>query len=470
MQGNRSLTAEGFHSQASTLSPQPDKDYSMTSTLEQTHLESPAASSEAAPVLAGVLAEYVTPQAVTDAARKIRAAGYTRVDAYTPFPFHELDAALGIRATILPWLTLGAAAIGASGALLMQWWMNAVSYKFLISGKPVFSIPSDMPVIFACAVLLASFATLFGMLFLNGLPRFANPLSGVDRFRRSTNDRFFLSIDARDPRFDHQAVMELLQSTDTSGIEDYWWPTDNRIPKFVFHGLVVLLALLCVPPVLIARMRNTDSRLPRFHLITDMDFQPKFKAQSTDALFSDGRAMRPQVAGTVARGQLEADTRLYKGLEDTGETVQTALISFQPPAEGEPPVDPLDKLPWVTTFPLPVDAKLMQRGQERFNIYCSTCHGLAGDGDGLITLRAMELEQGTWVKPVSFHTDVVRNQPVGRLFHTITNGVRKMPPMGDIVPAEDRWAILLYVRALQRSRHSTPDDVPAEVLPELKDF
>jgi mono/diheme cytochrome c family protein len=454
----------------------------MTSILEQSAVETQPVAETPEPVLAAVLAEYDSPQSVTAAARQVREAGYTLTDAYTPFPFHELDHALGIGKTRLPWFTLGAAAVGAASGLAMQWWMNAIDYQFIISGKPIFSIPSGMPVVFACAVLFASFATLFGMLFLNGLPRLSNPVFGSERFLRVTNDRFFLSIDARDPQFRHEDVTRFLQGTGAIGVEDCWKPTDTKLPSQIGPLLVIVLAILCIPPVIIARMRATDSALPRFHLIQDMDFQPKFLPQSQNALFADGRAMRPQVSGTVARGHLDADSRLYRGLEDNGMTLQAALLGAQAPAApddqqpdaaanaGAPPKDPLDQLPWVSQFPVVIDMATMKRGQERYNIYCATCHGLAGDGDGLVTQRALELEQGTWVKPVSFHTPAVRDQPVGRLFHSITHGVRKMPPMGDIIPVHDRWAILLYLRALQRSRTGSPDDVPAELLPQLKDL
>jgi mono/diheme cytochrome c family protein len=140
------------------------------------------------------------------------------------------------------------------------------------------------------------------------------------------------------------------------------------------------------------------------------------------------------------------------------------------PMPAVPPPDPLDSLPWVKEFPISVTLKTMKRGQERYNIYCSSCHGLAGDGDGLVTRRALELEQGTWIKPTSFHAENVRTQPVGQLFHSITNGVRKMPGYGDLIPVEDRWAILLYLRALQQSRRAELQDVPTELIPSLQDL
>ena len=251
---------------------------------------------------------------------------------------------------------------------------------------------------------------------------------------------------------------------------------------------------MLVPPVMIAQKRSTTTTQPRLHAIPDMDFQPKFKPQRTSTLFADGRAMRPQVAGSVARGDLRADTRLFKGLEPGPHGTQS-LALLKPPSDlkdvtkfasaqlgrggtaaslvskADPQAaDPLDTYPWVTEFPVAVTAKTMKRGQERYNIYCSSCHGLAGDGDGLVTRRALELEQGAWIKPTTFHSDNLRSQPVGRMFHSISNGVRKMPAYGDLVTVEDRWAILLYVRALQQTRHAELKDVPKNLVPQLRDL
>ena len=108
---------------------------------------------------------------------------------------------------------------------------------------------------------------------------------------------------------------------------------------------------------------------------------------------------------------------------------------------------------------VPVTMELMQRGRERFGIYCQPCHGAAGYGDGMVNVRAMELvnlgTNGTvWVQPKSVHDDDIREQPVGRIFNSITNGVRTMPPYGPQIPVSDRWAIVAYVKALQRSQNA----------------
>ncbi len=216
---------------------------------------------------------------------------------------------------------------------------------------------------------------------------------------------------------------------------------------------------------MIAVARSTTSDKPRFHNFFDMDFQPKFKSQTTTPLFSDRRAMRPRVSGTVPRGQLQDDSRLYLGRETEGAGIGTASKS-KDSDPGDSEIEPN----WVTEIPMPVTSAMMERGRERFNIHCAVCHGRAGQGNGLASLRALELQQGTWVPPTSIHADHVREQPVGELFNTITNGVRKMPAYGHQISPEDRWAIVLYLRALQRSQNATIDDVPAEVRSTLREM
>jgi len=202
--------------------------------------------------------------------------------------------------------------------------------------------------------------------------------------------------------------------------------------------LIMLLVLLSwIPLALVYFARVTNSPLPRISIIPDMDNQPRFKAEQVNTLFADQRAMRPPVDGTVADGMGEADDFFYRGISG-----------------GQ----------WATALPpqITIDAELLKRGQSRYIIYCAVCHGLAGDGDGMIDHRGDQLAEGTWIPPLSYHIDLVRNRPVGHLFNTITNGIRAMPAYGTQVPPEDRWAIVAYVRALQRTRLGSLGDVPAD--------
>jgi mono/diheme cytochrome c family protein len=207
------------------------------------------------------------------------------------------------------------------------------------------------------------------------------------------------------------------------------------MPRWFTPALLITTAVALVPLALIARARATHSAEPRVHFVWHMDSQPKFKAQSENPLFADGRAMRPPVPGTVARGELEEDDHLYRGR-----------------VENE----------WAEEFPRPVTMAMLRRGRERFGIYCSPCHGLDGEGGGMVAVRAERLQEGSWIPPVSFHTDVIRGRPVGLLFNTITHGARTMPPYGPQIPVEDRWAIVAYLRALQRSHYASIEDVPED--------
>jgi mono/diheme cytochrome c family protein len=204
----------------------------------------------------------------------------------------------------------------------------------------------------------------------------------------------------------------------------------------VLLTLVILGMLALVPFAWIARSRVVSSELPRIHVFQDMDNQPRFKRQQENPLFADGRAMRTHVQGTVARGLLHEDDHLYRGL--VGEA-------------------------WATRPPMPVTAELIERGRERYEIFCTPCHGLAGYGDGIVSKRAEKLKEGAWVPPSSFHVEPASTREDGHIFNTITHGIRNMPAYGSQIDAHDRWAIVTYVRALQRSQASPVSDVPADV-------
>jgi mono/diheme cytochrome c family protein len=442
------------------------------------------------PELAAIIAEFPTASSVMSAAMRVNEAGWTDWDVHSPFPIHGIDQVLRIRATRLPWFTLSAGVAGIIAALGMQWWMNAIDYKFWISGKPFFAFEAAAPIAFEMMILFAAIATLGGMIALNKLPKFSNHLFNSERFLRATSDRFFIVISASDPKFDRDVITRLFGDCHATAIDSCVAinPGEGRLPVLIPALIAIAAVMALIPPALIAQKRASTSKLPRYHAITDMDFQPKFKPQRVSHLFADGRAMRPQPAGTIARGDLRMDRRLHEGLEtEASSGTSVASLNVMPisaklqntagiagaaanPPNAPAPQDPLDSLPWVEEFPIAVTSKTMKRGQERYNIYCSSCHGLAGDGDGLVTRRALELEQGTWIKPTSFHSESVTKQPVGRLFHSITNGVRKMPGYGDLIPVEDRWAILLYLRALQQSRSATVQDIPADMISSLREL
>lgn len=171
------------------------------------------------PVLVGLMAEFEDVDSVIAAATRIRDAGFKRWDVHTPFPIHGIDDAMGIKPTILPWLVLAGGLFGLASAFVLQWWTNAYDYPFLISGKPLVSLPADIPIMFELTVLCASITAFVGMFLLNMLPMLYNPLFKSNRFRRATNDRFFVVIEAADPLFKESATDELLRSLGATAIE-----------------------------------------------------------------------------------------------------------------------------------------------------------------------------------------------------------------------------------------------------------
>ena len=154
------------------------------------------------------------------AAAKVRDAGYTKWDAHTPFVIHGLDGAMGVKKTILPYVVFLAGLTGTTAGLLLQWFTNAFDYPFLISGKPLFSLPANIPVAFETTILFAAISSLVGMLALNGLPQLYHPLFRSRAFKRATDDRFFISIEVEDPLFDETGTRELLESLSDQPVEE----------------------------------------------------------------------------------------------------------------------------------------------------------------------------------------------------------------------------------------------------------
>jgi len=159
----------------------------------------------------GIMAEFETPEKIFHAAEQVRDAGYTRWDVNTPFPIHDMEEAMGVRTTILPYVVFGAGLSGVGLAWLMQQYMNNWDYEFVVQGKPYGAWEPFVPIMFELGILSAAFAALVGMLALNGLPRFHHPLLTSDRFLRTSDDRFVIAIEADDPAFEPEATRELLE-------------------------------------------------------------------------------------------------------------------------------------------------------------------------------------------------------------------------------------------------------------------
>ena len=176
--------------------------------------------------------------------------------------------------------------------------------------------------------------------------------------------------------------------------------------------------------------RGRPSEDPPVHLNPNMDTQEKYKAQSESEFFEDGLTMRQPVPGTVALGELHADDAYYRGRNADGSLVKL--------------------------MPVEISAEDLRRGQQRYNIYCAPCHDQTGAGKGIVVKKG-------FMPPPSFHLDRLRDVEDGHIYDVISNGIRNMPSYKHQIPVPDRWKIVAYVRALQRSQNATISDVPEEL-------
>lgn len=207
-------------------------------------------------------------------------------------------------------------------------------------------------------------------------------------------------------------------------------------PTTAGSAIVVFLILSGIFLALTGCYRGKPSDKPPVHLVPDMDRQPKYLPQAHSDFFPNGSTNQIPPEGTIAQGGLHSDHAYYEGID---------------PSTGQP----------VKKSPVPITLTGLQRGQERFNIYCSPCHSRVGDGQGIMVQRG-------YVPPPSFHTDLIRQYPDGHIFQVISNGIRNMPSYGQQIPIPDRWLIVNYLRALQRSQFARVEDVPETIKRDLQ--
>ena len=406
-----------------------------------------------------LLAEFDTPGALIEAAKKVRDAGYEKWDCHSPFPVHGIDPAMGIKPTILPLLVFGGGFSGLVIAVAMQFYFNAQEvtaagifsgWEWTVSGKPDWSIPANIPIAFELTILLAAFATFLGMWGLNKLPQVWHPLFSSNNFLKASDDSFFVSIDADDSKFNQTktaAFLSELGGTNVETIKVVTGKAHRKLPKGIIGFIIISTALTLVPLAFIAKARASTSDKPHIHVIPNMDFQPHTGAQDGFAIFADGRSAQPYVAGTIARGvhDLREDSHMYQGIV-AGD-------------DGQPE--------WAESFPKQVslDMTTMKRGQNRFKIYCAPCHGQSGNGEGVVHARAEAvgaIADSGWNQPTNILTAPYAKIPHGQIFNTISYGIRTMPGYRTQLPVEDRWAIAFYVRALQRAECDSKDNLDAE--------
>ncbi len=170
--------------------------------------------------LYGVMAEFDTPNELVNAARQVRDAGYTKTDGHSPFPIHEMDDALGVKRSILPYLVFAGGITGTCVGIAMQVFMAAIDYPINVGGRPYISIPSFIPVSYELTILMAAFTAVFGMILLNGLPKPYHPVFNVERFVLASREKFFITIEAEDEKFDRDKTTSFLRSIGAKEVFD----------------------------------------------------------------------------------------------------------------------------------------------------------------------------------------------------------------------------------------------------------
>lgn len=373
-------------------------------------------------LLYAVTAVFRTPDAVLHAADEVKKAGYTKFDVHTPYPVHGLDRAMGLRPSKLGYFALAFGLLGASSAIGLITWITMVDYPLVIGGKPFWSWPAFVPVSFELTVLLASVLSTITMIVLYfRFPNNSHPLHDTPYMKAVSSDKFGIAVEAEDPRFDEakvRAFLAALGGTDVNAVHFAPEALERPAPMDAkFLGVLAATAITVVGATYVTL--NVVLQMEPFSW---MSAQPKLKAQHTTSAFADGKGMRTPVPGTVARGFLPY------------------AFPGQPDSAGTYLANPL--------FPT---AKVLADGRDRYLTFCSPCHGNFGEGDSRL--------RGQFPNPPTLHSDKVRTWPDGTLYHVISEGQNVMPGYASQIPRSDRWAIVHYLRVLQRAHNAKEADL-----------
>ena len=367
----------------------------------------------------GVTALFNNPDAIISAANKVADSGFTKWDVNSPYPLHGIDKAMKMKPSKLGFVTMIFGLSGVALALLLMWWTMSVDYPMVIGGKPFFSLPAFIPVTFEVTVIMATVSTVVAMFaFFFGLPRNAHALHDTDYMKKVSRDHYGIVIESDDPKFDERTTLEFLKSLSPLSTEIIYYPEKESYPIFEPRFIAFLAGVAVVVSIGTYLMLNKLMYIEPFNW---MDEQAKLVPQSSSEIFADGRGMRLPVEGTVARG----------------------FIPY--PFMGEANPKEVLSNPYFPT------KENLELGQRKFLTYCSPCHGNYGDGDSRLA--------GQFPNPPTLHSDRARNFEDGMIYHIITNGQNVMPSYASQVTREERWAIVNYIRVLQRAKNATDSDL-----------
>lgn len=369
----------------------------------------------------GVLGLFQSEQELLDAIPKLREKGFSKIEAYTPYPVHGLDKALGIPRSKVGILVFIMAAIGGVSAFAFEWWTSTVSYPLITAGKAYNGWQAWIPVVLEATILFGTFTAGLGTLFVfNKLPFFGDPVSNSKASLDITRDRFALMLMGADEALDTEDAAAVLTAVGAEATEVVPLPHYERTGAGWWVKTVVTIAAACV--VAGSGVAWAERTVPRVRPWVEMADQPRVDAQAADSFFADGRSMQLPPTGTVAR-------------------VGIPILDKNPNEAGKHLVNPL-----------PVTRNVLRRGQQQFNIHCAVCHDRLGTGKPW-------LDKKYTAKPANLQSRTIRRAPDGWMYWVISKGYGTMPGYAADISQDDRWEIVHYVRALQRSQNAFTRDV-----------
>lgn len=372
-------------------------------------------------VLYGYTGLFDTPDEITNAAKKTAEAGFKKFDVNTPYPVHGMDSAMKLAPSKMGYFALVFGLSGALAAIFFTFWTSTIDYPLVIGGKPFYAFPTYVPIIFEVTVLSASIASVVSMItYFFRFPNLSHPIHDTHYMKSVSSDKYGLVIEADDPSFEEEKVRELFISLGAKNIEPVYYDTEDTgikvfNPKFIFMLIAIFVA---VSGTTYFSLNKLMYMVP----FNWMDEQNKVLPQQKSDIFANESGMRVPPEGTVARGFIPYQ---FKGNR----------------AEAEKElVNPLD-----------YTKKNLDLGKTKFDIYCSPCHGYLAKGDSRLN--------GKFPNPPSLHTNAALAYSDGRIYDIITEGQNIMPSYATQLSRQERWAVVLYVRALQRSLNAKESDL-----------
>ncbi|NLV30427.1 MAG: DUF3341 domain-containing protein [Acidobacteria bacterium] len=367
-----------------------------------------------------VLGLFDTPDALLEAIGKVKGRTGHRLEAYTPYPVHGLDRALGYRKSPIGGMVFVMGLIGALSALVLELWTSGRDYPLVTAGKPVFSWEAFVPILFEITVLFAALTAGLGMLLLlNRLPGLGHPMLRSRSMALLTRDRFGLAVESAGEPLDAQALALLLEEAGAAAVEVVERPPapGPASPKLLAATLgAILLACLAAAGTTYWGIKLFPRLIPMVHMLD----QPRLDPQSGNPFFADGSGMRPPVAGTVSQGAPPGPL--------PNEEEASRLVN-----------------------PLPGSAAVFRRGRAVYDTHCAVCHGLLGNGEGFLT-------DAYGASPTRLTAGAGRELSDGAIYHVIVTGKNAMPPYSSDLAEEERWAAVHYVRVLERALNALDTD------------